>query len=203
LMRSLPQGTSTPLAQLARATVPLLEQQRPLASCANGVLVPWGNDRIKDENFPSKGPVHTEFPKSLVGLSGESRSHDPNGPWFKVLGSGGIDTVTSLGPGLFGVAGSTIRGTNPPKMKRPPLRPDVPCETQQQPDLETIPGASPPTIGTRPGSKAAKARSAKARGVAIEIMQRKLDRQMGSKAPKVLDRDATAADLKLSRGIGR
>ena len=197
-------GTVPGLTRLARTTVPLLEQQRPFASCANEVLVPWGNDRIEDRNFPSSGPVHTEFPKSLVGLSGESRSHDPNGPWFKVLGSGGVDTVTSLGPGLFGQAGSQIRGTNPPKMKRPPLKPDVPCETQEQPDLRTIPGGPPARVNTKPNSEAAKKRTEKARGVAIEIMQRKLDRELGSKAPKVLDKDATAADIqRLTQGIGK
>ena len=35
---------------------------------------------------------------------------------------------------------------NPPTPKnhaRPPLRADVPCETQQQPDLRTVPDAAP------------------------------------------------------------
>jgi virulence factor Mce-like protein len=199
-------ATAPALAGLARNTLPLLDQSRLLASCANEVLIPWGNDTLVDEKFPAKGPVYTEFPKSLVGLAGESRSSDANGQWFKVLGTGGTETVTSLAPGLFGTLGTPIRGTNPPKdPTRPPLKGDVACETQEPPDLRTIPGAAPRSIKTNPNSAAAKERAAKARAVAIEVMQRDLDLKYGKdKAPKVLDRDATAADVRrLTEGIGK
>jgi hypothetical protein len=36
-----------------------------------------------------------------------------------------------------------LKGVNPPPSERPPTRYDVPCETQQRPDLSTIPGAPP------------------------------------------------------------
>ena len=198
-------ATAPSLAGLARNTVPLLNQTRLMSSCANQVLIPWGNDTIEDKNFPSKGPVYTEFPKSLVGLAGESRSSDGNGQFFKVLGTGGLETVTSLGPGLFGTLGSPLRGTNPPKQsQRPPLKPDVACETQEPPDLRTIPGGAPRRINANPNSKAARDRYEKSREVAIEVMQRDLDNQYGAKAPKVLDRDATATDIKrLTETIGK
>ncbi len=199
-------ATAPALAGLARNTVPLLGESRLMASCANEVLIPWGNDKVEDENFPASGPVHEEFPKTLVGLSGESRSSDANGQWFKVLGTGGTETVTSLAPGLFGTTGSNIRGTNPPRdHTRPALRGDVPCETQEPPDLRTIPGGPPQSRNANAGSPAARERAAKARAVAIEVMQRQLNAEYGKgKAPKVLDRDATAADIKrLTETIGK
>jgi ABC-type transporter Mla subunit MlaD len=197
-------GTAPSLAQLARSTVPMLGQMRPLASCVNEVIVPWGNDKVADEKFPAKGPVYTEFPKTLPSLSGESRSSDANGQWFKVLGTGGLETVSSLGQGIFGTTGTPLRGTNPPKAtRRPPLKPDVPCETQEPPDLRTRPGGPPQRVATNPSSPAARERAAKARAVAIEVMQRQLDKEFGKgRAPKVLDRDATLSDVKpLTEGI--
>jgi hypothetical protein len=51
-----------------------------------------------------------------------------------------------LGTDRFFFTGNPIQGVNPPapqNHKRSPLRPDVPCETQQPPDLRTIPQAGP------------------------------------------------------------
>ena len=71
--------------------------------------------------------------------------------------------------------------------------------------MRTIPGAAPRSMKTNPNSAAARERAAKARAVAIEVMQRDLDLKYGKdKAPKVLDRDATAADIRqLTEGIGK
>ncbi len=51
-----------------------------------------------------------------------------------------------LGTDRFFFTGNPIQGVNPPvpqNHKRSPLRPDVPCETQQPPDLRTIPQTGP------------------------------------------------------------
>jgi phospholipid/cholesterol/gamma-HCH transport system substrate-binding protein len=190
------------LTSVARQTVPLLEQLRPLSSCANEVLIPWSKDKVVDERFPASGRVFEEFPKVLPALAGESRSSDANGQWFKVLGTGGVETFT-LGKGIMGTNSGTILGTNPPKAtRRPPLKPDVPCETQQTPDLRTQVGAGPQRVDTKPDSPAAKERTAKARAVAVEVMNRQMQATLGDKAPTVIDRDATVADVKqLTDGI--
>jgi len=195
-------AATPPLTRFARQSVPLLGQLRAFASCANEVVIPAGNETVDDKNFPATGPAHQEFFKVLVGLSGESRSSDANGQFFKTLGTGGLDTV-SLGNGLFGATASPIRGTNPPKaVRRPPLRGDVPCETQQPPDLRTKPGGPPPSVNTQPNSKAALARTAKAQTVAVDLMQAQLDRTLGAKAPQVLDQAATSGQIsRLTKGI--
>jgi virulence factor Mce-like protein len=185
-------SATPPLAQVAKTAPSVLTQLRLLSSCANEVLVPWGNDKLVDEAFPSNGPVYQELPKFLPGLAGESRSFDANGPWFKVLGSGGAETL-NLGNGLFGSALEPIVGNNPPPVRtRPPLRPDVPCETQQQPDLRSIPKDPPRAVAS--GGAVARSREAKATASASAILRGQL-RRSGSKA-RVAKRPATLADLR-------
>jgi phospholipid/cholesterol/gamma-HCH transport system substrate-binding protein len=189
-----------PAVALVQGGVSLNEQLRPIASCANEVLLPYGNTRVGDPNFPATGPVHQEFPKSLVGLAGESRSFDGNGQWFKVLGTGGAETV-ALGNGLFGSVASSLRGVNPPPVRqRPPLRPDVPCETQEAPNLDSRPAPPPPTVANR-NQPAIDERLAKSRSVAIEVMNEQLRAEGDPR--RVVDRDVTLEELQsLAKGLG-
>jgi virulence factor Mce-like protein len=134
-----------PLARLNTRSVPLYEQVRAASSCQNEVILPWSQDRIADKAFPALGPVYQEATKPLPGLAGESRSGDANGQWFRVLVSA-PKFAYPFGDGRFFLTGEPLQGVNPPTPdhhKRPPLRPDVACETQQQPDLRTIPDPAP------------------------------------------------------------
>ncbi|MBI5106036.1 MAG: MCE family protein [Solirubrobacterales bacterium] len=131
------------LARLQRATVPLYEQVRAASSCQNEVILPWTHDKIEDKTFPTKYKVYEEATKPLGGLAGESRSGDANGQWFRVL-VGGPVMAYPLGTDRFFLTSAPLLGTNPPKPQaRTPLRPDVPCETQERPDLRTVPGPAP------------------------------------------------------------
>jgi virulence factor Mce-like protein len=188
-------GTIPALAELATDSVRLLEEVRAAASCQNEVILPWSKDHIADPNFPAKGRVYEEAVKWLPGIAGESRSFDANAPWFKVLGSGGVETF-QLGenPPLFGQALFPFLGSNPPKpVGRPPLKAEVPCENQEQPDLRTNPGGPPKKLKL-PLSARSRADYAAARQVAIDTLQAQLLRR--SAELKARDRDATAADTK-------
>ena len=100
----------------------MLGRLRELSSCATNVLVPFGDDKLEDKAFPTHGPVYQDLAKFLPGLAGESRSFDANGPYFKVQGAGGAETL-NLGNGLFGTVAEPIVGNNPPPIRqRPPLR---------------------------------------------------------------------------------
>jgi hypothetical protein len=126
------------LAQLNRDTIPLMQQTRLASSCENEVIVPWSKDRLVDKTFPATGPTYEEAAKVLPGLAGESRTGDANGQWFRVLVAGGLYSVPN---GLGGIMlnDNPLLGANPPPGPRPPLKPDVPCETQEQPDMRTVP----------------------------------------------------------------
>ncbi len=169
-------AATPPLARVAKTSVPVLQKLRAFASCTAEQLVPFGNDQLVDARFPANGPVYQEAAKFLPGLAGESRSFDANGQYFKVLGTGGLDTV-NLGNGRFG--SGAITGHNPgPVRTRPPLRPHVPCETQDAPDLRSIPKGAPATVRTN--RAAVRARNAKSQDVAVSIMRALLKAQ-GSK----------------------
>jgi virulence factor Mce-like protein len=155
------------LVGLTVKSVPTLAQLRQLASCTNNVILPWSQDTVPDKAFPETGPVYQSAVKWLPGLAGESRSFDANGQWFKTLGSGGVETV-QMGNGVFGMPLFPVEGVNPPKpQSRPPLEPNVPCETQQKPNLATVPQGPPAATKVNTASPAYQARYTKAKQTAL------------------------------------
>lgn len=166
------------LARLTQRTPALYERVRAASGCENDVLHPWSNDRLSDPNFPATGKVFEEAPKPLPGLSGESRNGDANGQWVHVLTSAGDRTV-SLGNGLFAQALFPILGTNPPKPASvPPMRGDVPCETQEPPDLRTRVGPGEKQVASGlPDTAAARKRYARSKRTALKWVERQVKRQ--------------------------
>jgi phospholipid/cholesterol/gamma-HCH transport system substrate-binding protein len=140
------------LSNLTRESIPLMANGvRPAASCAENVVIPWSKLTINDPHFNASNgfpprPVYVEAVDFLPGLAGESRDFDANGPYIRVLGTGGTLTY-SLQPGLLGQALAPLQGEEPqppPGEKSPPLEPDVPCETQQAiTDLSASTGGPP------------------------------------------------------------
>ena len=146
LVRDL-RATVPALVRLNKGTRRTLQQNRLLASCQNNVLLPFATEPIPDPDFDwhTGEPWYEESTRAFVGLSGESRIHDANTPMFRVLGGGGPITVSTVsgetGEQLFG---STLFGVNKVRpvrpARRPVFRPDVPCETQEPPDLNAEAG---------------------------------------------------------------
>jgi phospholipid/cholesterol/gamma-HCH transport system substrate-binding protein len=138
-----------PLNRLNRGAVRQLEQNRALAACQNEVLLPFVKTPIPDPDFDwhTDQPWYKESPRALVGLSGESRMHDANSPFFRTLGGGGLNTVALTGENfegtLYGQTLVPLEGVRPIRPdQRPAFRPDVPCETQEAPDLNAA-GSEP------------------------------------------------------------
>jgi hypothetical protein len=184
------------LVRFNQANVPLGEQTRQFASCQNEVIVPWSNEKVPDKQFPAKATIAEEGARALPGLSGESRSGDSNGQWFRVFVNGGNLTY-QLNPGEFFQAASPVLGVNPPPAReRPPLRPDVPCETQQRPDLRTIPGPPP----TRVQTTLDPARYAKAEAVAVQWLRERVKAEGLANALKVTSTPLAAGQLPALRG---
>jgi phospholipid/cholesterol/gamma-HCH transport system substrate-binding protein len=180
-LRGLVRDLRPTVPSLARITVdsrPLYERVRLAASCENEVLHEWSNDRLEDPNFPATGKVYETAPKPLPGLSGESRNGDANGQWVHVLNGAGDRTI-SFGDGRFAQAMFPILGTNPPLPEgRPPLRPDVPCETQEPPDLRTRVGPGEPTVAQGlPDTPEARKRYERAKLRAVRWLRGQLKRQ--------------------------
>jgi virulence factor Mce-like protein len=125
------------LVRLNSTGVPLLEEARALSACTNEVLVPFVQSRIPDvqgEPDNTDQQVRHQIQRSFVGLAGESRLHDANSPFFH---TSGVPNPTSVQP------------APPPNITQPPpRRPDVPCETQEPPNL-AAPGGPVATFSSR------------------------------------------------------
>jgi virulence factor Mce-like protein len=149
------------LAALSQASLPFLEQSRALASCFNTVAIPWSNTPIPNsDSDPPAAKVYQETAYGLTGVAGESRSGDANAQEFRVLGGGGNNTISGINTPdlpaqLVGIAPFNIIGAEPSKQSsaKTPFHPEVPCETQQPPNLGS-------TVGPAPTSKAASGRGA-------------------------------------------
>jgi phospholipid/cholesterol/gamma-HCH transport system substrate-binding protein len=141
------------LASLSSASLPFLEQARALSSCFNNVVIPWSDTPIpNNDSDPPAAKVYQETAYGFSGVAGESRSGDANGQEFRVLGGGGTNTIApfntpDLGAPLTGVSPFSFLGSEPAKQSsaKTPFRPDVPCETQDPPNLNSDIGPAPIT----------------------------------------------------------
>jgi virulence factor Mce-like protein len=188
------------LAELNRGGVHLQEEQRLLSSCQNNVVLPWQNQTLQDEAVPATGKVFQEGIKWFPGIAGESRSFDANGQYLKTVVNGS-SYAYELDDERFLITGLPLQGVNPPKKKDPPLRPDVPCETQAPPDLRSRPSPAPPAIKIDNTSPAAKALELRAQTAAEKWLRGQLKREGLSGQLKVSSEPLTRADLPLVRKV--
>jgi phospholipid/cholesterol/gamma-HCH transport system substrate-binding protein len=107
-----------------RSSIPLLGETRALSACTNKVLVPFMQLEIPNPDEPEndRQQVRYQFQRAFPGLAGESRLSDGNNQFFHA--------------GATAAAGR-VRPGPPPDGGNQPFshRPDVPCETQELPDM--------------------------------------------------------------------
>lgn len=190
------------LATGLRTVVPLLQQVRALASCQNETVLPTLKSEVVDAQFPASGPVYQEFAKALPGLAGESRPQDANGQWIRALFTGG-NYAYPAPAGQTLLTSRPLAGVNPglPARGVPPFRPDVACETQARPDLESRAAPAPTGFRVDQGSGAARAITDVGLPVAQRFLRRELQRT-GLKGRLTL-RDTPLRRSELSDRLGR
>ena len=175
------------LARLQQGSVGFFSENRALSSCQNRVLLPFAKTPIPDPDFPESSgqPFYKEAPRGLVGLSSESRNHDANSPMVRAqFGSGPYGIVLPGGDGegdFFAFADFPVLGARPARPdKRPSFRPDVPCETQEPPDLNAPAGAAEQTFSPNPRPTAAdRKRTAEAKKAYAKLVQHLKDKAAG------------------------
>jgi virulence factor Mce-like protein len=135
------------LVRLNDRLVPLLGELRELSSCTNGVLVPFAESEIPSIEAGNTGEeARRQILRSFVGLAGESRVHDANTSVFHIQG---------VLPGKLGGPTGRIEPAAPFDPNVPPVhRPDVPCETQEPPDLDAPGGPVADFSAMAPGALA-------------------------------------------------
>jgi phospholipid/cholesterol/gamma-HCH transport system substrate-binding protein len=145
------------LARVNRSTIGLLDENRALSACQNQVLLPFARTPIPDPDFPANSgqPFYKQGPRGFVGLAGESRIFDANSPLFHINFGTGPTTIVygDRGESFFAQAPEAPAGIRPIRPNsRPQFRPDVPCETQEPPDLNAPGGRPDRSFTPGPGS---------------------------------------------------
>jgi hypothetical protein len=145
------------LFALLDRSVGVFEQGRAASACTAEVLVPFINTDFPDPDFPANSgqPFYKQGPRGFVGLSGESRIFDANSPLFHINFGTGPTTVVygDRGESFFAQAPEAPAGIRPIRPNgRPKFRPDIPCETQEPPDLNAPGGRPDRSITPGPGS---------------------------------------------------
>ena len=182
------------LVELNEGGVGLQQELRLLSSCATNVIVPWRNDKIQDPQFPASGNVYQEQVKWMPGIAAESRGFDANGQFVKSLANGVEYAYPVDDNGRYFLTGAPLQGVNPPKVdSAPPLRGDVPCETQEPPDLRSNPDAPPEAKRVNFDHPQVKAAMAKSQAQAIKWLKNEL--KFRDVDMPVLENALTAAQL--------
>jgi hypothetical protein len=144
------------MARLSDRQADGLQQTRALSSCQNNVLLPFATTPIPDPDFPDNSgePWFEQSGRVLVGLAGESRISDANSPMARVQAGGGPTTIVGTGEAgeqYLAQLDLPLQGVRPVSpTNRPVFRPDVPCETQEPPDLNALGGPGDPVVATNP-----------------------------------------------------
>lgn len=145
------------LTRLTQRTIPFLNTTRALSSCANQVLIPFFESRLPDpdgdaaNNGLSNSLVYPQFAYASEGLGGISRAGDANGQPSRAFATVGPNTIvqpnTELGDTSVGSSFLPILGARPAieSSAKTPFRPDVRCETQEPPNLDSGQSGAPPT----------------------------------------------------------
>ncbi len=148
-----------PLAQLTPAQTTFAnEELGPVSRCFARVLIPAGNVPLQDGSASTGAPNYQELFYALVGLNSAGSNFTGNGPFLRALAGGG-GTYFNSGPlsvfgtndppGGYGEVRTVLppQGTSPANPGvEPPLKPNVPCDTQQLPDFNG-PAAHGPADG--------------------------------------------------------
>jgi phospholipid/cholesterol/gamma-HCH transport system substrate-binding protein len=142
------QPAITSLARLAGPLTDTFELVTPVTECLRLNAVPTLKKPVEDPPHTTGEPVYRELLHALVGFSSLSQNFDGNGPAVRYHAGFGDESISTQIPGLDeplrGLSSEPILGSRPKFTNQlPPLRPDVPCVTQQPPDLRAETGPAP------------------------------------------------------------
>jgi ABC-type transporter Mla subunit MlaD len=150
-----------PLAKATHASLGLFPEVGAFSRCVSENLVPAGDVVIDDAGgaypFSTGQPNIRELFYGVAQLAGESQGFDGNGPFVRFQAGGGPQLVQMENENLLEIPGNDILWANNisaplatrprlPAGGMPPFRMDVPCHTQDVPDLNgTAAAPGPPS----------------------------------------------------------
>jgi ABC-type transporter Mla subunit MlaD len=119
-----------------------LPQLNRISLCTTKVFVPTGDQTINDR-FSTGGSSFREFYFYLANFAGQSQNYDGNGPYLRLQPGGGNTLVEQSNPNGnlstdkqdFANTIAPPLGTQPQLGGRPPLKPEVRCDSNPVPDV--------------------------------------------------------------------
>ena len=127
----------------------LFELVTPVTGCVRRNALPTLTTKVDDPPLTTGVPLYQEFVSGLVGLSSATQNFTGNGQAVRYHAGFGDQQVTfgrapSAGEPLVGLTSEPLLGSRPRRPdKDPPFRPDVPCVSQQLPDMRAATGPAP------------------------------------------------------------
>lgn len=139
------------IRSLARLEPPLarvLELVTPVTECLRRNAYPVLTAKIEDPPHTTGDPLYRELIHSQPGQAGVAQNFDGNGPAIRYHAGFGNRTVSTSLPGLgepiVGLTSEPILGSRPRfRNQLPPFRPQVPCVSQEPPNLTAETGPAP------------------------------------------------------------
>jgi ABC-type transporter Mla subunit MlaD len=124
-----------------------LPQANQLSQCTTKVLVPTSEEPI-DDRFGEGGPNYRDFWYLLSNLAGASQNFDGNGPFVRAQAGGGPYLIEEFNPTFenppqkhqFARSIEPPLGVQPQLEGAPAAHPDVRCETNPVPNINSGPG---------------------------------------------------------------
>jgi phospholipid/cholesterol/gamma-HCH transport system substrate-binding protein len=137
------------LARLRPRLVTVFDLLRPVSECLRKNALPALQSSVEDPPHTTGLPVYQEFLHAITGLASASQDFDANGAAVRYHANFGHQTLTTgrlpaTNEVIYGIADQPLLGSRPRSVPLPPFRPDVPCETQDPPDLRAATAPPPP-----------------------------------------------------------
>jgi hypothetical protein len=120
-----------------------------VTECVRTDALPTLKKPVVDPPLSTGQPVYRDLADVFVGLASASQDFNGNGPAVRYHAGFGDQVVTtgkapSLGEPLVGLTSEPLLGSRPRYTgHEPPFRADVPCATQQPPNLDAETGPAP------------------------------------------------------------
>jgi hypothetical protein len=137
------------LAPLEPRLTDLLTEVTPVMDCLRKNVLPTVKTPVKDGDLTTGDPPYRELLHGMTGLASASQDFDANGTAVRYHAGFGDQLVTfgsapTVGEALVGTTSEPLLGSRPkPPPEQPPFRTDVPCRTQQRPNLDAQTGPAP------------------------------------------------------------
>jgi hypothetical protein len=137
------------LSPLEPRLTALFDELYPVTECVRRNALPTLSTPVDDGALSTGDPPYRELAHSTVGLASASQNFDGNGAAVRFHAGFGdqlvsLGAIPSVGEALVGLTDAPIQGSRPKKpAQAPPFRPDIPCISNEKPNLKAQTGAAP------------------------------------------------------------